>query len=123
VLALFIDGLPRARLSGIADALDLAGDSAIVNFRQEIASTTSQLVRGELDATAISRKIKRATKGLKLTKIVDLAGSILTVLGVPGLAIPVLGTAATVGGVVSLGVSRFVKKRYRWALVSSRPSG
>ena len=121
VLRLYINELPKARVSSIEDAFELSQDGAILEFREELAASTRQLASGELDARKISKRIERAKKILRLTKRADvIGGGVVTFLGLPGLLLPPLGVAATFGGVGIFVAGRYLRKRYGWALVSAR---
>ena len=120
VAGIYFRELKRIKVNSLRDAIELREDKAIGDFRNEVLDMTEQVREGKADEEKIKKRIELANRILDACDLAGKAGIVITIAGIPALAIPILGTILTFT-VVSLVTAEFVAKRkFQWALISNR---
>lgn len=122
VAGIMVNGLRRIRIQSFSDALDLRSHPAIADFREEFAGILAMLRNGEMDGVGIKKKIDKANKALELAKLADVAGSVLTILGIPAMAWNPASIGMTIAGAATLVGACAARRHFKWALLSNTES-
>jgi len=119
VAGIVMNGLNRIRVRSFSDALELRGHPAIQEFRQEFDGILAMFRKGELDGVAIKKRITRANRALQLSKLADVAGSVLTIIGIPAIAWNPASIGVTIAGAATLVGASAARCHFKWALLSN----
>ena len=107
-------------LNSLSDAINLRDNKAINEFRSEVFEMSEKVKNGKMDEMQIKKRINKANRILELSNLAGPIGKCITIGGISGFCIPILGKLLTISGVCVIAAEKISKKKYNWALVSNK---